>query len=120
MTPGAVSRTLLGQVEWLDPGLPAGVVCSLAPCYIPLQGPSHNVGPHRRQPLFGLIKEGVNLLHLVAKPQTGRCELLVVGLIPCQRGWPDPKRRVTKLFPEGVHLRRRVALPQTAAGLESC
>jgi hypothetical protein len=52
--------------------------------------------------LFGLIKEGVNLLHLVARPQTGRCELLVVGLIPCQWRWADPKKRVTKLFPEGV------------------
>ena len=29
-------------------------VCSLAPCYIPLQGPSHNVGPHSRQPLLAL------------------------------------------------------------------
>jgi len=80
----AVARS---SVNWL----PAGVVCSLAPCYIPLQRPSHNVGPHSRQPLFGLIKEGVNLLHLVARPQTGRRELLVVGLIPCQRGGLTPR-----------------------------
>ena len=72
--------------------------------------------PHRRQPLFGFIKEGVNLLHLVTRPQTGKRELLFVGLISCQRGLPDPKKRVTKLFPEGVHLRRRVALPQTGGG----
>ena len=31
-----------------------------------------------------------------------------VGVIPYQRGLPDPKKRVTQLFPEGVHLRRRV------------
>jgi hypothetical protein len=71
-----------------------------------------SVRPHRSQPRFGLIKEGVNLLHVVAR--SGSRELLAVGRMPRQRESPDPEERVANLLPEGVDLRCVIALPQTA------
>jgi hypothetical protein len=44
--------------------------------------------PHRSQLHFGLIKEGVNLLHLVATSQEPKRELLAVGLLRCQKRMP--------------------------------
>ena len=47
---------------------------------------------NRSQPRFGLVKEGIDLLHVVARP--GSRELLVVGRMPRQRGSPDPEELV--------------------------
>src|SRR5512132_3703611 len=60
--------------------------------------------PHRSQPRFGLIKEGVNLLHVVAR--SGSRELLAVRRMPRQRGSPDPEELVANSVEEGVDLRR--------------
>ncbi|HEX5938832.1 MAG TPA: hypothetical protein VFZ12_00560 [Dehalococcoidia bacterium] len=68
--------------------------------------------PHRSQPQFGLINEGVNLLDVVARP-VGR-ELLAGGRRPPQRGSPDPEERVANGAAEDIDLPLVVALPQTA------
>jgi hypothetical protein len=66
--------------------------------------------PHRLQPLFGSIDEGVNLLHVVATTP-GHPEPLVAGLIQGERGLQDPEERVANLLSERVDLRRLVARP---------
>ena len=70
--------------------------------------PSLVAGLHLSQPLFGFITEGVNLVHVIAAPP-GKPEPLVVGLIRCERGLPDPEERVANLLSERVDLRRLVA-----------
>jgi hypothetical protein len=72
-----------GQVDTvsLDPSVKYRQAASVA---------SSPVGrPHRRQLLYGFITEGVNLHHVVAPPP-GKLEPLVPGLIPRERGLPDP------------------------------
>ncbi len=61
---------------------------------------------------IGLIKEGVNLLHVVARP-VGR-ELLAAGRRPRLSGSPDPEERVADDAAEDVHPPLVIALPQTA------
>ena len=85
-----------------------------------------NIWCDRSEPQFGHVEEGINFLLVVAwpRPATGSREprvlptagpgteiALGVDVIPYQRGLPDPKKRVTQLFPEGVHLRRRAPFP---------
>jgi len=50
-------------------------------------------------------------VHVVAAAP-GKPEPLVVGLIRCERGVPDPKEGVANLFSERVDLRRIVARPR--------
>jgi hypothetical protein len=68
-----------------------------------------SVGRIAASPQFSVIKEGVNLLHVVAQSQTDRRELLAVGLMPCQAGLPDAEERVANLVPEGIDLRCVIA-----------
>jgi hypothetical protein len=73
-------------------------------------GPSLVAALHLSQPLFGFITEGVNLVDVVAAPP-GKSEPLVVGLIRCEGGLPDPEERVANLLSVRVDLRRIVARP---------
>jgi hypothetical protein len=67
---------------------------------------------NRSQPRFGLVKEGIDLLHVVAMP--GGRELVAVGRRPRQRGWPDAVERVANNVEEGIELRFVIAVPPTA------
>src|SRR5512133_2469763 len=58
---------------------------------------------HRSEPRFGLVKEGIDLLHVVPRP--GSRELVAVGRRPRQRGWPDPEELVANSLDEGIDLR---------------
>ena len=55
----------------------------------------------------------------VAAAAPGHPEPLVVGLILCERGLPDPKELVANLLSERVDLRRLVARP-SGGGLKTC
>ena len=63
------------------------------------------------QPRFGLIKEGVNLLRVVAR--SGSREMLAVGRTPRQRGSAYPEERVANGAAESVRLPLVIAEPQT-------
>jgi hypothetical protein len=65
---------------------------------------------------FGLAEEGVDLLHVVARPQVGGRELLGANLLCCQRGVPYPEEIVTDSVEEGVDLLHVIARPQASGG----
>ena len=69
------------------------------------------------QPQFGLIEEGVNLLLVVAGPQTGGRELFVSNLIGRQGRFPYSEKRIPDSDGEGVNLLHVVAGPQTGMGM---
>lgn len=62
---------------------------------------------------FGLVEKGVNLLLVVAGPQTGSHEYLVPYLSSCHRGFPYSAEGVADGPDEVINLLWLIARPQT-------
>jgi len=63
-----------------------------------------------------VFEEGVDLLLVVARPQTSDRELPGPDLLCCQRGAPDPQESVADSVEEGIDLLHVIARPQPSGG----
>src|SRR5262249_31887455 len=73
-------------------------------------------GTFHPQPRFDVFEEGIDLLLVVARPQTGGRELLGPDLLCCQRRLPDPEEGVTDSVEEAIDLRHVITRPQPSGG----
>ena len=95
-----------------------------SPPRTPLRAPSvevvHDPLLPGAEPRLGLVKEGINVRHVVARPHTGGRELLVPNIRSCQRGLPYPEEGVADGLKERINLLWVIARPHAGDGKSLC